>query len=258
MVLRLREVLELPAVARGRPLVRSGSDRLDDEVRWVHVSELADVAGTLSGGELVLSVGVVLAEPGTDLVGFVDSLRRSGAVALVVELGRNVERLPDALVQAARTHRFPLVELQRTVRFVEITEVVHARVLHSQYERLAVSHRAHRTFGPLGIGGAPAEEILARCAELLARPVVLEDLAHRVLAFSGEFPVQDVLRDWGSRSRQVPGSDGGARGGPERWRARARGGAGCGRARRPRRRRRWRAPRTARRPGCCARPRAAR
>ncbi|MBK1789128.1 PucR family transcriptional regulator ligand-binding domain-containing protein, partial [Prauserella cavernicola] len=101
MRLTVREVLELPEVSRGRPRVRAGSDALDGEVRWVHVSELADVAGTLSGGELVLSIGVVLAEPDTDFRAYVASLHASGAAALLVELGRHVSELPEGLVQAA-------------------------------------------------------------------------------------------------------------------------------------------------------------
>ncbi|GAA1195771.1 PucR family transcriptional regulator [Pseudonocardia alaniniphila] len=207
----------MPAVARGIPKVRSGSDALDTEVRWVHVSELANVAGTLSGGELILSIGIVLAEPGTDLAAYVDSLRDSGAAGLAVELGRHVERLPDALVQAARAHGFPVIELHAPVRFVEITETVHAQVVNAQFERLSFSHRAHRALGTLGVEGASAEEILGRCVDLISRPVVLEDLAHRVIAFDGDVPAEDILRDWSSRSRQVPVGPETTYGGPEQW-----------------------------------------
>lgn len=217
MVLTLREVLDLPAVSRGRPRVRAGSSRLDTPVRWVHVSELANVAGTLSGGDLVLSIGVVLAEPDTDMHGYVESLRTSGAAGLIVELGRHVQRLPDVLVQAARAHELPLVELQESVRFVEITQTVHAQAINDQYERLRASHRAHRLLGSLGIKGAPTDEILDRCAQLTGRPVVFEDLGHRAMVTGGELPVEDLLRDWSSRSRQVPADTGSTVGGPEGW-----------------------------------------
>ncbi|OLM00645.1 putative regulatory protein [Pseudonocardia sp. Ae406_Ps2] len=215
----LREVLELPSVLRGRPRVRAGSAALGAEVRWVHVSELPDVAGTLTGGELVLQIGVVLSEAGTDLVRYLDSLRASGAVGLVVELGRHVERLPEELVQYARSVGFPLVELRSTVRFVEITEAVHGRVMHEQFARLDLTRRAHRVLGPLGVEGAPVEVILARCAELVDRAVVLEDLSHRVIGFAGASAPEDILRDWTARSRQVPPAADTIRGGPERWMA---------------------------------------
>lgn len=217
MQLTVRDVLELPPVARGRPKIRAGADALDTEVRWVHVSELHDVAGTLSGGELILSIGVVLGEQTRDYRGYIDSLRNCGAAALFVELGRHVQVLPDELIQAARACRFPLVELQQTVRFIEITETVHSRIVNAQYERLSLSHRAHRTLGSLGIEGASTEEILRRCVDLTGRPVVLEDQLHRAIAFEGDMPTEDILRDWAARSRQVPGGPETTHGGPEKW-----------------------------------------
>ena len=105
-------------------------------MRWVHVSEQRNPAGTLTGGELVLSIGVAVADPTTDPVAYVAALQEAGAVGLVVELGQHVGALPTGLVEAARAARFPLVELTRAVRYVEVTEVVHARVLHRQYARL--------------------------------------------------------------------------------------------------------------------------
>ncbi len=45
----LREILELPVVQAGDPeLVCDGP--LDTPVRWVHVSDLADLSGLLTGG----------------------------------------------------------------------------------------------------------------------------------------------------------------------------------------------------------------
>ena len=38
------DVLALPVVRRGGPLVLAGHDRLDRALRWVHATELADIA----------------------------------------------------------------------------------------------------------------------------------------------------------------------------------------------------------------------
>ena len=132
----LAEVLELPVLRAAAPRVRAGSAGVDVRVRWVHVSEQRNPAGTLSGGELVLSIGVAVADPANDPVAYVAALRDAGAVGLVVELGQHVRTLPTALVQAARAAAFPLVELARAVRYVEVTEVVHARIVNSQYARM--------------------------------------------------------------------------------------------------------------------------
>jgi purine catabolism regulator len=214
----LADVLDLPVVRAAAPRVRAGSAGLDVPVRWVHVSEQRNPAGTLAGGELVLSIGVSLADPATDLRGYVTSLRDAGAVGLVVELGQHVRSLPDDLVQAARALDFPLVELARSVRFVEITEVVHASILDSQSTRLRFTQKVHDTFRVLAVEGGGSARVLAEAASLTSHPVVLEDLGHRALSFAaGGLPAATLLKDWTARSRQVPVTPHTSTGGPEGW-----------------------------------------
>lgn len=214
----VEEVLALPVLRAAAPRVRAGSGHLDVPVRWVHVSEQRDPAGTLTGGELVLSIGVMLADPATDLAGYVASLRDAGAVGLVVELGQHLRSLPGALVQAARALDFPLVELHRSVRYVEVTEVVHARILHSQFTRMRFTQQVHDAFRTLAVEGGGTARVLAEAAALTELPVVLEDLGHRALSFAaGDMSTATLLKDWTARSRQVPVAPGTATGGPEGW-----------------------------------------
>ncbi|MCQ0021143.1 PucR family transcriptional regulator ligand-binding domain-containing protein [Actinomadura madurae] len=62
----MREVLELPVLAAGSPIVRAAASGIGVPVHSVHVSELRNVAGTLTGNVLVLSVGLPMTEPGFD------------------------------------------------------------------------------------------------------------------------------------------------------------------------------------------------
>ncbi len=62
MLPSLRDVLDLPAVRRGDPQVRAAAGHLDRRVRWVHVSEVSDIASLLEGGELILTTGIALPE----------------------------------------------------------------------------------------------------------------------------------------------------------------------------------------------------
>jgi purine catabolism regulator len=213
----LAEVLDLPVLRAAAPRVRAGRARLDVQVRWVHVSEQRNPAGTLSGGELVLSIGVAAADPTTDPVAYVAALRDAGAVGLAIELGQHLRSLPAALVQAARTAGFPLIELTRTVRFVEITEIVHARILNSQYARMQFTQRVHDTFRTLTVEGGDVDQVLAEAAALTGLPVVLEDLGHRALSFAGHLSATTLLKDWTARSRQVPATPEPADAGPEGW-----------------------------------------
>jgi purine catabolism regulator len=130
MPLTLREVLELDVVRRGSPLVVAGEGRLDVAVRWVHAAELPDVGRLLRGGELLLSTGIALPSSPPELAAYVRSLASAGVSGLVIELGRRFfGSLPRVLVDAATELGLPLIELRREVAFVEITEIVHARII---------------------------------------------------------------------------------------------------------------------------------
>ncbi|MDT0276727.1 PucR family transcriptional regulator [Blastococcus goldschmidtiae] len=214
----LDEVLDLPVMRAALPRVRAGSARLGVPVRWVHVSEQRDPAGTLKGGELVLSTGVALADPATDLPGYVSAFREAGAVGLAVELGQHIGSLPDRFVQAARALDFPLVELTRSVRFVEITEVVHGQILDSQFTRMRFTQGVHDAFRSLAVEGGGVARVLAEAASLTGHPVVLEGLGHRALSFApAGVPAATLLEDWAARSRQVPVTPHPSTGGPEGW-----------------------------------------
>ncbi|MGH8828143.1 MAG: PucR family transcriptional regulator ligand-binding domain-containing protein, partial [Jiangellaceae bacterium] len=172
MLPTVRSVLDLPELQRGRPSVRSGADELDRRIRWVHVLELADVAGHLRGGELVLTTGIALPESPTEMRRYVDALVSIGVAGLVVELGRRYTELPASLLDEARRHALPVVALHRQVAFVAITEAVHSLILDAQFEQLRSSETAHRVFTQLSLDGASVEEILRQAATMAAAPVV--------------------------------------------------------------------------------------
>jgi purine catabolism regulator len=153
-------------------------------VRWVHAIEQTDVARLLHGGELVLSTGIALPDDPDPLASYAADLAAAGVSGLAVELGRRYDRLPDALVAAAERHGVPLIAFRREVPFVAITETVHAMIIDAQLEELRRSERVHETFTELSVAGAPPEEIVRQAALLAGRPVILEDLSHRVLALS--------------------------------------------------------------------------
>jgi purine catabolism regulator len=199
------QVLQFDAVRRGAPRVVAGSEGLDRPVRWVHISELADIAGMLRGGELVLTTGVMLPEDRESLARYIDDLADVGAAGLVVELGRRyADELPRPLVRAAERRGLPLVVLRTEVRFVAVTEAVHAHVVNAQLTELRASEAVHQTFNELSVEGAEPDEVVREVARMAGAPVVLENLSHQVLAFdpAGGDP-QELLDGWERRSRGV-------------------------------------------------------
>jgi purine catabolism regulator len=204
-VLTVREVLEIPALRRGKPRVVAGAGGLGAPVRWVHAIELPDAARLLRGGELILTTGIALPEDEAELGGYVDALARTGVSAIAVELGRRFTGgLPAGLVTAAEAHGLPLVVFEREVPFVDITEAVHGLIIDGQLEQLRTADRLHEVFTDLAVAGAGPAEIVRQVAELAGRPVILADLAHRVLACepAGRDPAP-LLEGFEARSRAL-------------------------------------------------------
>ena len=209
MLPTVADVLALEPVRRGAPRVITGAGLLDAPVRWVHVIELAEAGHLLRGGELVLSTGIALPPDADGLARYVAGLAAAGVSALAVELGsRYVRELPRALVSASVVHKLPLIVLERETQFIAITEAVHAQILDAQIAELRAAQRLHRVFADLAVAGADQDEIVSQASALAGAPVILADLAHRVLACApaGQ-EVAALLAGFAGRSRAavVPG-----------------------------------------------------
>ncbi|ANS70465.1 regulatory protein [Streptomyces lincolnensis] len=214
----ITEVLRLPVLAEGMPRVLAGESQLDSAVRWVHVTELLNPADFLEGGELVLTTGMPYPEDASELRGYVDQLADVGAAGLIVELGYRYRKVPDELVAACRARGVPLVELARGVRFIDVTQTVHALILDAQGALLRRGREIQDIFTALTLRGADPEELVRTTAELTGAPVVLEDLTHRVLMCEllGR-PYEPVVSAWSRRSRAAPTPERITPSGPEGW-----------------------------------------
>lgn len=202
--LSVRQVLGLERVLAGRPEVVAGAHRLDRPVRWVHVAEAADVGVMLSGGEMVLTTGVLLAGDEDRQGEYIRSLHRAEAAAVVLGLGRAFPTPPDVMRRAAERCGLPMVVLHRPFPFAELTEEVQSRLLRRKFAAVSLSEAVRTELTGLITAGAPVQRLLDEVARHGGCPVVVTNLAHRVLATAGERPaVDDVLRDWERIARQA-------------------------------------------------------
>ena len=202
--LTVRDVLALDLVAPWGAEVVACPARLDRPVRWLHVAEAADVAVMLTGGEMVLTTGLLLAGDEQAQTAYIESMQRAGASAVVLGLGRAFATTPEAMRRAAQRCGVPLVVLHRPAPFTRLTEEVHARLLHGRYAALDLSDRLGGALSALNLSGVPLQRLLDEIAGYAGCPAVVVNLAHRVLASAGEgASLGDLLRDWERVSRQV-------------------------------------------------------
>jgi PucR family transcriptional regulator, purine catabolism regulatory protein len=202
MSVTLREVLDLDPLRSAGPQILSGQDRLDMPVRWVHVTELPDIAYLLSGGELILTTGMGLASSSELQRRYIAELADAKVAGVVIELGRNFQRIPPEMVRSAQQRGLPLIALTREARYVEVTETVHRAIINRQYELLSRAENVSRELTELILSGADLGRIISRLAEILGNHVVLEDEAHQVVEIGGtRAGLGAVLASWAEHSR---------------------------------------------------------
>ncbi len=202
MPLRLRDVLALPVVQRGRPEVVAAADDLDRSVRWVHIADIQEIAPLLKGGELLLSSGLAFTgDEGKDLH-YIRELARVGVAGLLVALGWSVSEIPQPLIEEADRLHLPIIVLHVPIPFVEVTEEVHSEIINRQYLLLQRAEQMGRAFTELVLHGAGINRIVDALGAIVHKPVIVEDAAHQVVKYSNDGPGgADALELWEAHSR---------------------------------------------------------
>ena len=215
------DVLALPEMQAGRPELVAGADRVGRAVRWAHVVAGSSAVPLLDGGELVLTTGAGWPEDPAELARMTSALAEAGPAAVILELGTHLRTPPAPLVDSCAQHGIPLAVLHREVRFVQITQRVHQRILATQNEALEARAAVHTMLTELGLNRSPVDYVIERLSETLRAPVVLEDSAHRVVAWAAGAGAPDphhpsapndaeaILAPWAeSGGRELPLPDG--------------------------------------------------
>ena len=202
MALSIKEILELEIFQLAAARVVAGATHLDRPVRWVHISELPDIARLLKGGELLLTTGMGFRDDPTGQRHYIDELVTAGVAGLIVELGSTVSQIPAVMIDRAEERGLPVIALHKEIRYVDVTEQVHSAIVSHQFQLFQRAESIARRFTDLALTGAGLKLILESLAGLVENPVVFEDLAHQVVEFATYAqPVDATLRQWEAHSR---------------------------------------------------------
>lgn len=116
----------------------------DTDLHWVHTSEMGDPYPYLLGGELLLTAGVQLTDPGR----YVSRVVAAGAAALGFGVAPVYDTVPPALVAACERHGLPLVEVPPPTTFTAIARAVWrlmAEARHRELRRVAQAQQGLAT-----------------------------------------------------------------------------------------------------------------
>ena len=212
--LTVSEALRLQIFTWAEARVAAGNDHLDHVIKWVHTTEIPDIARFLAGGELLLTAGFGLGQTEPEQRAFIRSVADSGIAALAIELaGRVFDSLPDAVVDEANMRGLPVITFGREVPFVEVARQVHNCLVDLRVKELMEDEIATAAFTDLLLQGEDYSAMVAELARRLGHPAILEDRAHQTRAYYGRTDHSDaVVQEWSQHSRQSHDPDSSATG----------------------------------------------
>ncbi|HEX5618602.1 MAG TPA: PucR family transcriptional regulator ligand-binding domain-containing protein [Solirubrobacteraceae bacterium] len=158
-----------------------GEAGVDNAVRWVHISEIVDPTPWLSGGELLLTTGLQLEHPDTQRE-YVARLAGHGLSGLGLGTGFAHAGVPEAMIEAAEEHSFPLFEVPYEVPFIAVTEKAFTHLVNEHYAVLQRALSAHERLERIVLSERGLDGVAGALASLIGGPAIIFDARGEVLA----------------------------------------------------------------------------
>ncbi|MFC5652216.1 PucR family transcriptional regulator [Paenibacillus solisilvae] len=149
--LTIKDILE-------RPLFQKADAYADEQalqrvVKWVHILEVPQVGGLLNGDELILSTGIGWHEDEELSVSFLRQLIDCGASGLCIELGTYTKKPFEKMKQLAEQEHFALIFFYEEVRYIDITQDLHAYFIHQHHRMVSELEALSGQFNQLLLAG---------------------------------------------------------------------------------------------------------
>ena len=151
-----------------------GEAAVDLPVRWVHISELEDPTPWLSGGELLLSTGMLLQTEEAQRA-FITRLADHRLSGLGFGTGFTHAEVPAALLEAAAERDFPVFEVSYELPFIAVTEAAFTKLVNEQYAVLRRAIAAHERLERIVLSERGLDALAATLSTLIGAAVLVFD-----------------------------------------------------------------------------------
>ena len=179
MPIFLSDVLKHPTLMAADPVIRAGAAAVAaTQLRWVHSSEVLDIAPLLSGGELLLTGGdALVSAPDGRRAEYVRQLAERGVGALAVETGQTLASLPSSMIGAAEEAGLPLIEFRKVVPFVGIMQAINSMLVSESVAHLRRADEASHAMAVELAHGSGLDQILAVLAGIIGATLELSTVS---------------------------------------------------------------------------------
>jgi purine catabolism regulator len=164
----------------------AGHVHADREIEAAAVSELADPGPWLQGGELLLTIGLLLPGTADGCRRYLASLDAADVRAVGLGLGAELpyQGAPARLVTAADEIGMPLLTVPDPVPFIAVTKAVFAHRARAERQQLEWALQTQRALTAAAVAPGGLLGVLAAHRQATGRTGVVIDLLGRVLAES--------------------------------------------------------------------------
>jgi hypothetical protein len=106
----------------------AGENGLGNLVQWVHIVESNEDAAFLHGNEVVITECILTHEEKSLLL-FVETIYRLNSSALIINIGKYIEAIPDSVIAFCDEKKIPLFSISKEVPLMDVTKEYCQRIM---------------------------------------------------------------------------------------------------------------------------------
>ena len=149
----------------GRPFfqqayIAAGQEGLQRLVRWVHIIEVIQFEELLQGGEMILTTGAAFKSDTKLFMLYLEQLINNNVSCLCIEMGHYLSSIPQDWIDAAEACGFPLIIFPQAVRFIDITQDIHAHIINQHHKALQDLEKISREFHRMTLSSQGVSHVL--------------------------------------------------------------------------------------------------
>lgn len=172
VALTIHQLTDLPHLGTR---IHAGSGGADRTVTWAHACELPQPWEWLSGGELVLTIGLGVPAGAEEQRAYVERLAEAGAAGVAIAEQVHAPVLSGEMVEAAERLDFPILFTAYEVPFIAIERAVADASLREGQDRLNRTVRIYDTVRRAAAEGLSGAALVDRLAETAGCQVFVID-----------------------------------------------------------------------------------
>ncbi len=185
MGIMFKEILDMSCF--NDAVLLSGEDNIENiSVEGITIVERPDIANWIKGGELLLTSFYSIENNLDAQIKLVEEVAKNGAAGIVIKTSVTYERISQTIIDKSNAIGFPIIEIPRERKYIDILYPVMGILFNDQVMRLNYYKECHVRFNNLSLSMKGIESVAQTLEELINNPVIIFDNEMRILAYSDE------------------------------------------------------------------------